>query len=221
MTNGTSQGLFVVVAIVIFGIFVGLTYTLFGSEGLSNDLKGIFENGTEQANKSLKSNYLYDYYNDSKTLTVISESKDSIQFSTKQTGKAGDGVVVKSEMLEPNKTYKLSYDMTLIDGNITRIAGHILLGERITYYLDGKLVDTKGYIDGNFYSHTYSESYPNDKKIHHIEIIFDTNLTSLDEDGNLISDIFPTDSKVYIQPNRGIVGPSYEVRIDNMLLEPM
>ncbi len=42
MTEGTSQGLFVVVAIVIFGIFIGLTYTLFGSEGLSNDLENIF-----------------------------------------------------------------------------------------------------------------------------------------------------------------------------------
>ncbi len=42
MTEGTSQGLFVVVAIVIFGIFIGLTYTLFGSEGLNNDLENIF-----------------------------------------------------------------------------------------------------------------------------------------------------------------------------------
>lgn len=53
MTEGTSQGLFVVVAIVIFGIFIGLSYTLFGSEGLSNDLKGIFSNATEQASKKL------------------------------------------------------------------------------------------------------------------------------------------------------------------------
>ncbi len=55
MTEGTSQGLFVVVAIVIFGIFIGLTYTLFGSEGLTNDLKVLFTNATEQANIGLTS----------------------------------------------------------------------------------------------------------------------------------------------------------------------
>lgn len=41
MTNGTSQGLFIVVAIVIFGIFVALSYTVFGNQ-LSPGLRGIF-----------------------------------------------------------------------------------------------------------------------------------------------------------------------------------
>ncbi len=59
MTSGTSQGLFVVVAIVIFGIFIGLTYTLFGSEGLSNDLKGIFTNATEQTNAGINNSKYY------------------------------------------------------------------------------------------------------------------------------------------------------------------
>ena len=48
MTNGTSQGLFIVVAIVIFGIFVGLSYTLFSGE-LSPALNGLFGDATEQA----------------------------------------------------------------------------------------------------------------------------------------------------------------------------
>lgn len=30
MTEGASQGLFVVIAIVIFGIFIGLSYVVFG-----------------------------------------------------------------------------------------------------------------------------------------------------------------------------------------------
>lgn len=42
MTEGTSQGLFVVVAIVIFGIFVGLSYNLFGKV-LQPQMVGIFE----------------------------------------------------------------------------------------------------------------------------------------------------------------------------------
>lgn len=42
MTDGTSQGLFIVVAIVIFGIFVGLAYTAFG-EVLQPKMVTIFE----------------------------------------------------------------------------------------------------------------------------------------------------------------------------------
>ncbi len=42
MTEGTSQGLFVVVAIVIFGIFVGLSYTIFGNT-LKPGIVTIFE----------------------------------------------------------------------------------------------------------------------------------------------------------------------------------
>ena len=52
MTNGTSQGLFIVVAIVIFGIFVGLSYTLFGDE-LTPKVVGLFEQSTEQASGNL------------------------------------------------------------------------------------------------------------------------------------------------------------------------
>lgn len=52
MSNGTSQGLFIVVAIVIFGLFVGLSYTVFG-ENLKPALVGIFGDATEQAQTSL------------------------------------------------------------------------------------------------------------------------------------------------------------------------
>ncbi len=84
MTEGTSQGLFVVVAIVIFGIFIGLTYTLFGSEGLSNDLKGIFINATEQASKSLDK-YQDTFYRDNITAKIISNDKVEIYISGLET----------------------------------------------------------------------------------------------------------------------------------------
>lgn len=42
MTDGTSQGLFVVIAIVIFGIFVGLAYTVFG-DVLQPKMVNLFE----------------------------------------------------------------------------------------------------------------------------------------------------------------------------------
>lgn len=52
MTNGSSQGLFVVVAIVIFGIFVFLSYLLF-RDIISPNLSGIFKDCLEQAENNL------------------------------------------------------------------------------------------------------------------------------------------------------------------------
>lgn len=52
MTNGTSQGLFVVVAIIIFGIFVLISYLLF-RDTLKPSLANIFTDGLKQAKDSL------------------------------------------------------------------------------------------------------------------------------------------------------------------------
>lgn len=51
LTDGTSQGLFIVVAIVIFGIFVSLSYNVFGSMG--DGLSGIFTSSIESAESRL------------------------------------------------------------------------------------------------------------------------------------------------------------------------
>lgn len=52
MTDGASQGLFVIVAVVIFGIFVLIAYLLF-RETLKDSLEGIFKNATSAAESSL------------------------------------------------------------------------------------------------------------------------------------------------------------------------
>lgn len=49
MTNGTSQGLFVVVAIIIFGIFVLISFLLF-KDNLKPTLANIFTDGLTQSN---------------------------------------------------------------------------------------------------------------------------------------------------------------------------
>lgn len=54
MTNETSQGLFIVVAIIIFGIFVYIVYLLFG-DNLKGSLTTIFADGLTQAETSLSS----------------------------------------------------------------------------------------------------------------------------------------------------------------------
>lgn len=52
MTNGTSQGLFVVVAIIIFGISVLISYLLF-KDNLKSTLTNIFSDGLEQTGNRL------------------------------------------------------------------------------------------------------------------------------------------------------------------------
>lgn len=52
MTDGTSQGLFVIVAVVIFGIFVTIAYSLFGDK-LKLSLASIFEDSFTQAENAL------------------------------------------------------------------------------------------------------------------------------------------------------------------------
>lgn len=49
MTNGTSQGLFTIIAIVIFGIFVFISYLLF-KDNLNPTLANIFTDGLTQSN---------------------------------------------------------------------------------------------------------------------------------------------------------------------------
>lgn len=74
MTNGTSQGLFIVVAIVIFGIFIGLSNTVFGSE-MKTSLLDLFGISTEQTSndlsKTLEANAADDFIfnSDSGTIT--------------------------------------------------------------------------------------------------------------------------------------------------------
>lgn len=52
MTDGSSQGLFVVVAVVIFGIFVAISYSLF-RDTLTPSLASIFTQAIEQSENSI------------------------------------------------------------------------------------------------------------------------------------------------------------------------
>ncbi|MCW8790809.1 hypothetical protein [Enterococcus faecium] len=104
MTDGASQGLFVIVAIVIFGIFVLISYVLF-RDTLQSSLANIFRDGLEQAEdavdpkvitkitiiektneiKNLKKNQSEDYY--------INEFTNSFDFRDQ------DGEKIKSRKL--------------------------------------------------------------------------------------------------------------------------
>lgn len=89
MTDGSSQGLFVVVAVVIFGIFVAISYSLFRDQ-LSPSLASIFRDSTEQATLKLNASKYYhitpqkinegsDFiFENGKIIDYVGESKDVV-----------------------------------------------------------------------------------------------------------------------------------------------
>lgn len=102
MTDGSSQGLFVIIAVVIFGIFCVIAYMLFGDK-LKNGMNTIFGDSLEQATENLnevknvssyktESNQLYVkmkddlyliFFKDSDTyVRLIASSSDGTNFSS-------------------------------------------------------------------------------------------------------------------------------------------
>lgn len=103
MTDGASQGLFVIVAIVIFGIFVLISYVLF-KDTLKPSLSNIFTDGLEQAEdaidpkiitkitiiektneiKNLKKNQIEEYYIDEFTKAFEFRNQDGDIIKTRK-----------------------------------------------------------------------------------------------------------------------------------------
>lgn len=77
MTNGSSQGLFVVVAVVIFGIFVAISYMLF-EDTLSPALASIFSDATEKAISTIENPILLEVIEkeNGKRTVIASNSSD-------------------------------------------------------------------------------------------------------------------------------------------------
>lgn len=80
MTDGTSQGLFVVLAIVIFGVFVALSYTVFGSEGLTGDITELVSESISQTSDRTRRKTLVYSNND-----AVNTYNDSWSSSTHDT----------------------------------------------------------------------------------------------------------------------------------------
>ncbi len=221
MTNGTSQGLFIVVAIVIFGIFVGLTYTVFGSEGLTNDLKVIFENATEQSTKRYNETNLINKETLKQHGGVIGsvhftiDNKDKITLTSDGTNYVG--VHIPDTVMEANKSYKMSFNIKTIEGLVTTLGGHMSYSDHTKLIIDGILISetnlkANGYLTNWYYGQPFKES----EKEHNVEVIFNTNGW---DDPLSPPSMQDSDFKsMYIQPNRGNFGESYTVEITNLTL---
>lgn len=93
MTNGTSQGLFIVVAIIIFGIFIAISYLLF-RDTLKPSLSTIFTDSLEQAEGNLTRKTLSPQY------PKITEEQKYVKIRSENNGAGETEIWVEISQLE-------------------------------------------------------------------------------------------------------------------------
>lgn len=142
MTNGTSQGLFVVIAIIIFGIFIFISYLLF-RDTLKPSLGGIFTDGLEQGLCSLKGYCPTD-------IEAEREDKDFV-YAKIRSGKNGetDIWVQARKLYDGNlQLYKSSTTDNNYTYGSTEMSGNIEIPDSI----NGMSITKIGGMEGNVYS---------------------------------------------------------------------
>lgn len=200
MDIGSNKGLFTLLAVVIFGIFLSMSYWLFQDE-LKNVLANVMGNaGVKVENMIIGTNIVEKteaWYGFNTTREL---SGDGILFSS--LGQAYAGIGVGHDIIEPYNRYTLTFDITKLSGEITHIGGHGFLSDATEVYIDGVL--TSNDWSGG------SSLYPNDQETHRIVVNFNS---------NRIESSTGIYKGIYIQPNRGHyvdLTKAFSVRVDNL-----
>lgn len=214
MESGSNKSLYTLIAVVVFGIFLSLSYFLF-----QDQLKGVLADVISKANSSLSSksvlsdkSYIADGflpYNASGSQIVTNQTVNSLIYSSANS--YGDGILIEAKNLDINKNYVFSFDITKLSGNITRVGGHNTLGDNTTIKIDG--VDGP---DSLYVLSGISCIYPNDLLTHHVEIYFNTTNLVKDGDNVYVKNTTQTYPNYYLQPNRAAEPVPYSVKIENM-----
>lgn len=214
MESGSNKSLYTLLAVVVFGIFLSLSYFLF-----QDQLKGVLADVMSKANSSMSSKSVlsdttyiaegFHAYAPSGTQVVTNKTVNSISYSSINTG--SDGVLIEAKYLDINKNYVFSFDVTKVSGTITRIGGHNTLGDETTIKIDG----IEGY-DSKYTSSGITCAYPNDLLTHRVEIYFNTKNLVKDGDNVYVINTTQTYPSYYIQPNRSGVAATYSVKFENM-----
>ena len=106
MTNGTSQGLFIVVAIIIFGIFTLTSYVLF-KDNLKPTLANIFTNGFNQSTTALNNGIILENnINTDETNSTIYKNQLYVKIRDKNESKNESEIWVLLEELKDD-TYAI------------------------------------------------------------------------------------------------------------------
>ena len=215
MESGANKSLFTLLAIIVFGIFLALSYFMF-----QDKLKGVLASVTDKTelridnrldavlNQStvLTALQLKQFNPNNETITILDATQNGYTYSSRSKVVSGIGYYIQPSMLEAGKNYVLTYDIQKNGGNIYKLGGHSTISSSTAVYMDGTQVYTYGSGFG----------YPNDNAVHHIEVRFNTSgLTSAKIAANDLVD------GIHIQPNRdysGLGSRDYEVTVSNVKL---
>lgn len=153
MTNGTSQGLFIVVGIVIFGIFAVMSYILF-DDIFNPAIKGIYNDAREETTANIDKQHEVDFWDDlvGRNTTTSNFSKTANTAKMVSQGEKFASITIPSEVLEPKTRYKLTFDAKVLSGNMTHIGGHMHSTKHLQVKINGETVATQnftGYETGN------------------------------------------------------------------------
>lgn len=186
MTDGTSQGLFVVVAVVIFGIFVAIAYTLF-EDNLRPSLASIFSVSMEQASRSLTKNLL-----NSKSIFT------NVDFLTPFSYSGGTYTATYvSNSSNTNNTNKLVSIWTdgflLVDGTTYTLSGNL--------FLNGKPVGENQwtYKGNNNYKSNEILSFKVDDVTGYFEIVFVQNSVKSGDNRRVLHNVFLDENNKTVQ----------------------
>ena len=183
MDTGSNKSLFTLIAVVIFGIFLSLSYWMFQDE-LKNVLADVMGNVTTEVDETvIGGNTLPLGELDFFPLSTSTYSHINGVFEYSSTGLAWSGLGITAANFEPNTTYSLTFTITKLSGNVTNLGGHSWISDYSEVYIDGVIMDGT-WVSGN-------AVYPNDNLPHRVQVIFNTNRWEINSNRNL-----------YIQPNR-------------------
>ena len=217
MTDGTSQGLFIVTAIVIFGIFVVLAYILF-EDTLSPAMASMFTIATEQAHTRLDKWKQVNYVSVASGTDfeeIIEHKNNSIHYKSNGNPQYGDGISLGGNNFEPNNEYRLTFTVKQINGKITTFGGHLHFSENQELFVNGEKVNRK-----------FKESFifPEDTDTIDVELIFDTNNMFITEDGKYLANdsggVFNAGISITSNRNSKLGGEifAHEAKISNIKL---
>ncbi len=225
MTNGTSQGLFIVVAIVIFGIFVGLSYTVFGSNGgLTDGLQNLFYKATEQVVYDIAPKTEINLIAYSDVTSYVIPNTDTYLNNGKSivlgTANIGAGVRMPYTLVEENKNYKLTFKVRKLSGTLNAMGGHLWYADDTKVFIDGELVSKwkeVGIDPKSTNNWSVGVRYPQDSEEHLIEVFFDTNNYADYVSKEIVANPSGAiNADFYIQPNRSEHGPYYKIEITEL-----
>lgn len=201
MTNGSSQGLFVIVAVVIFGIFVSISYLLFRDQ-LTHSLANIFEVSINQTQESLnrKENmvdslklYKHGIQADIHNVKELGKNHYELDnlsedtFTEKNFFGIGFG---KLSDFKSKTNYLFSFKVKVTEGELNYLAGHLSSSNTEYIKINGKKVsDNLGnvsWMHGVYYPFITGQEYTITIKINTLDLPEDLNTSSI----------------AYIQPNR-------------------